>query len=80
MLYQATVIPLENGELTLVPSMDSTRTVPATKAPATKVPVAKVPVAKVPVAKVQTSSNNPTGASNPGNRDSAEPGALRGKN
>lgn len=60
MLYQATVIPLANGELTLVPSMDSTRT--------------------VPVRRAQTSSSNPTGASNPGTRDSAESGAMRGTN
>lgn len=31
MLYQATVVSLANGELTLVPSIDSTRTVPVTK-------------------------------------------------
>jgi hypothetical protein len=60
MLYQATVIPLTNGELTLVPSMDSTRT--------------------VPVRRAQTSSSNPAGASNPGTRDSAESGAMRGTN
>jgi hypothetical protein len=65
MLYQATVIPLANGELTLVPSMDSTRTVPVTKVPVTKAP---------------TSSNNPAGASNTGTRDSAESGAMRGTN
>ena len=70
MLYQATVIPLANGELTLVPSMDSTRTVP----------VSKVPVTKAPVTRVPTSSNNPAGASNPGTRDSAESGAMRGTN
>ena len=74
-LYQATVIPMANGELTLVPSIDSTRTVPVTK-----VPVTKVPVTKAPVTKAQTSSNNPAGASNPGTGDSAESGAMRGTN
>ena len=79
-LYQATVIPMANGELTLVPSIDSTRTVPVTKVPVTKVPVTKAPVTKAPVTKAQTSSNNPAGASNPGTGDSAESGAMRGTN
>lgn len=65
MLYGATVVPLANGELTLVPSMDSTRT---------------VPVRKVPVTKDQTSSNKPVGAGNPGTSVSAESGAMRGTN
>ena len=65
LLYQATVIPLSNGELTLVPSIDSTRTVPVTKTSITK---------------AQASSNNPAGASNPATRDSVESGAMRGTN
>jgi hypothetical protein len=65
LLYQATVIPLANGELTLVPSIDSTRTVPVTKTSVTK---------------AQASSNNPAGASNPATRDSVESGAMRGTN
>jgi hypothetical protein len=66
MLYQATVIPLANGELTLVPSMDSTRTVPVRRAQTSSSNPAGV--------------SNPAGASNPGTRDSAEPGAMRGTN